>query len=345
MSQLANIIKAPSQSSKTTVPHDIKTINQMIIDSNAHEFAGVKTAPKENPFANSHDTRFFTIDSSSTNREQLKTLFLQKAQALLIGTGDLDIDFQANDELVGLRINDSIKAFAIINLKYTGEPRELEIKTVNYAIKKEDDAEQLVKFIFDAYQQFLDNGRLYIKVDPKIKETFEILASKSGHVPSFPRDVTEVEMAPRESKDCLLYGIREAYFDSLQTPRDLKLLRSAMGENVDVERMMINRTLIGNYAKRSNLDIESMRKFIEHYPEHFPMKVHPEQEHQEPLVLESLEGGARKRNDTYTSTKTKVSFKTKDGKKVTRVVYTNKRGTKYVKYNDAMVRLSSLKVV
>jgi hypothetical protein len=44
-----------------------------------------------------------------------------------------------------------------------------------------------------------------------------------------------------------------------------------------------------------------------------------------------------------TSTGKKVTF-TKDGKKVTRVVHENQRGTKVVKYNDAWILLSKLKI-
>ena len=44
-----------------------------------------------------------------------------------------------------------------------------------------------------------------------------------------------------------------------------------------------------------------------------------------------------------TSTGKKVTF-TKDGKKVTRVVHENQRGTKVVKYNDTWILLSKLKI-
>ena len=44
-----------------------------------------------------------------------------------------------------------------------------------------------------------------------------------------------------------------------------------------------------------------------------------------------------------TSTGRKVSF-TKDGKKITRVVHENQRGTKVVKYKDAWILLSKLKI-
>jgi len=58
-------------------------------------------------------------------------------------------------------------------------------------------------------------------------------------------------------------------------------------------------------------------------------------------------GGAKKvrkgSTPTCTSTGKKVTF-TKDGKKVTRVVHENQRGTKVVKYNDAWVLLSKLKI-
>ena len=53
---------------------------------------------------------------------------------------------------------------------------------------------------------------------------------------------------------------------------------------------------------------------------------------------------ARKGSDAKcTSTGKKVTF-TKDGKKVTRVVHENQRGTKVVKYNDAWILLSKLKI-
>lgn len=59
------------------------------------------------------------------------------------------------------------------------------------------------------------------------------------------------------------------------------------------------------------------------------------------------QGGAKKvrkgSTPTCTSTGHKVTF-TKDGKKVTRVVHENQRGTKVIKYNDAWVLLSKLKI-
>ena len=51
----------------------------------------------------------------------------------------------------------------------------------------------------------------------------------------------------------------------------------------------------------------------------------------------------RKRSPTCTSTGNTVTF-TKDGKKVTRIVHENHRGTKVVKYNDAWILLSKLKI-
>lgn len=54
-------------------------------------------------------------------------------------------------------------------------------------------------------------------------------------------------------------------------------------------------------------------------------------------------GGRKGSKSKCTSTGKKVTF-TKDGKKVTRVVHENQRGTKMVKYNDAWVLLSKLKI-
>ena len=45
-----------------------------------------------------------------------------------------------------------------------------------------------------------------------------------------------------------------------------------------------------------------------------------------------------------TSTGTSITF-TRDGKKVTRVIYKNARGTKYVKYDNEWVLVSKLKVI
>jgi hypothetical protein len=51
----------------------------------------------------------------------------------------------------------------------------------------------------------------------------------------------------------------------------------------------------------------------------------------------------RKKDTKCTSTGKTVTF-TKDGKKVTRVVHENQRGTNVVKYNDAWILLSKLKI-
>ena len=60
-------------------------------------------------------------------------------------------------------------------------------------------------------------------------------------------------------------------------------------------------------------------------------------------IRKQINGFRVKSTPTCKSTGKTVTF-TKDGKKVTRVVHENQRGTKVVKYNDAWVLLSKLKI-